>query len=79
MRYIPFYFFVFWALLSGCGKVDDSLKKEALLRINIGGDPQNLDPRKARDLRSTTLMHMFFEGLTGCVEKFYRESLRKIS
>lgn len=34
------------------------------LRINIGSDPQTLDPRKARDLTTVTIMHMLFEGLT---------------
>ena len=33
------------------------------LKINIGGDPQTLDPRKARDLKSLTLSRMLFEGL----------------
>lgn len=34
------------------------------LRLNIGGEPHTLDPRKARDLQSMTLTKMFFDGLT---------------
>jgi len=37
---------------------------EKTLRINICADPQTLDPRKARDLTTITLMRMMFEGLT---------------
>ena len=47
------------ACLVGC-----SGKKENTLRVNIGGEPHTLDPRKARDLQSMTLAKMFFEGLT---------------
>lgn len=50
-------------LLSSCQKA--SLPKELkTVRINICTDPPTLDPRKARDLTTTTLMHMLFEGLT---------------
>jgi len=34
------------------------------LRINIGDEPNSLDPAKARDLRSITLVRMLFDGLT---------------
>ena len=53
----------FILLLGGC-QTHDFLKHQSKLRINIGTDPLTLDPRKARDLTSITLMHMFFEGLT---------------
>lgn len=33
-------------------------------RINLGGDPNTLDPRKARDLFSVALTRMLYEGLT---------------
>jgi oligopeptide transport system substrate-binding protein len=49
------------ALLVGCHQTTSPLSQ--VLRINIGTDPQTLDPRKARDLTSVTLMHMLFEGL----------------
>ena len=34
------------------------------LKVNLGDEPQTLDPRKVRDLNGLTLMRMFFEGLT---------------
>ncbi len=34
------------------------------LRLNIGSEPQSLDPRKARQLNSVMLVHMLFDGLT---------------
>lgn len=55
-------FFIFLVLLAGC-KNSSSLSNGQCIRINIGADPQTLDPRKARDLTSITLMNMFFEGL----------------
>lgn len=36
----------------------------AKVTLNIGSDPHTLDPRKARDTCCSTLMKMFFEGLT---------------
>lgn len=36
----------------------------AAIKINLGADPQTLDPRKARDLHAVTLTKMLFEGLT---------------
>lgn len=54
--------FLFIVLLAGCHK--PSALRHQTLRINIGKDPQTLDPRKARDLTDVTLMHMLFEGLT---------------
>lgn len=41
-----------------------SSKHPDALRLNVGGDPHTLDPRKARDLQSMTITKMFFEGLT---------------
>jgi oligopeptide transport system substrate-binding protein len=34
------------------------------VKINIGDEPQTLDPRKARDLNCQTIARMLFEGLT---------------
>lgn len=56
-------FLVLLVLLMGCQK-NPSSSSHQTLRINIGSDPQTLDPRKARDLTAVTLMHMLFEGLT---------------
>jgi oligopeptide transport system substrate-binding protein len=54
-----------WVIFFSCCQRSGSTSKQVqTLRINIGADPQTLDPRKARDLNSITLMHMFFEGLT---------------
>ena len=41
-----------------------SSKTQDALRMNIGGEPNTLDPRKARDLQSMTMTKMFFDGLT---------------
>ncbi len=49
-------------LLVGCN-ASFSPKSGQIIRINIGEDPQSIDPRKARGLPSETLVHMFFEGL----------------
>lgn len=49
--------------LVSCQK-SEIFREDQTLRINIGVDPQTLDPRKARDLTSITLVHMLFEGLT---------------
>lgn len=59
-------------LLLGCHKTQLPIQQQAI-RMNIGEEPQSLDPRKARSLTSITLMHMFFEGLmrisqTGALE-----------
>ncbi len=37
---------------------------EQVIRMNLKDEPQVLDPRKARDLSSVTLIRMLFEGLT---------------
>jgi oligopeptide transport system substrate-binding protein len=49
-------------LLSGCQQT--APKPDQTIRINLGADPLTLDPRKARDVRTLTLMHMLYEGLT---------------
>ena len=54
--------FLFLLLAVGCDK--KSPHPSSVLRMNIGEDPKTVDPRKARDLTSVTLMHMLFEGLT---------------
>lgn len=55
------------SLLSACSQAPEPTKENrptVTLRINIGDDPQALDPRKARTLTSSTLCRMLFEGLT---------------
>lgn len=39
------------------------LQQSSSLRISTEGDPQTLDPRRVRDLPTTTLIHMVYEGL----------------
>ncbi len=50
--------FVLLLFLVSCGS-----QKDIPVRINIGAEPQTLDPRKARDLQAQTLTRMFFDGL----------------
>jgi oligopeptide transport system substrate-binding protein len=52
-------FLILLVLCAAC-----SSKTHDGLRVNIGGEPHTLDPRRARDLQSITLTKMFFEGLT---------------
>ncbi|MBS3905194.1 MAG: peptide ABC transporter substrate-binding protein [Simkania sp.] len=40
-----------------------------VLRVNIGSEPRTLDPAKARDLQSITMVRMLFEGLTRIDQK----------
>lgn len=50
-------------VLCGCQK--SAIKQNAQeVSINVMDEPQTLDPRKARDLNSTTIAKMLFEGLT---------------
>ncbi len=61
---------VAWALLAigsaACSSSQEQGKKAnpIAMRVNIGDEPATLDPRKARDLSSLTLIRMLFEGLT---------------
>jgi oligopeptide transport system substrate-binding protein len=58
-------FYKFFSLLAvllslvGC-----TAKQDNIVKVNIGAEPQTLDPRKARDLQAMTIAKMFFEGLT---------------
>ncbi len=51
-------------VFAGCNSPQKPQHKETSARVNIGNDPNTLDPRKARDLFSQTLSRMLFEGLT---------------
>ena len=46
-----------------CNKQDSTAKRSSILRISTEGDPQTLDPRRVRDLATTTTIHMLYEGL----------------
>lgn len=52
-------FFIILVMCAAC-----SSKRHDALRMNIGGEPHTLDPRRARDLQSLTITKMFFEGLS---------------
>ncbi|MES2274354.1 MAG: peptide ABC transporter substrate-binding protein [Chlamydiota bacterium] len=56
------FLFLLLILFSSCQK--SALSPSQRLHINIGTDPQTLDPLKARDLTCVTMVHMLFEGLT---------------
>lgn len=60
------YFHIFlWVICIGITSCHrSSTPKAQTLRINLKDEPQTLDPRKARDLNTITLMKMLFEGLT---------------
>jgi len=48
----------------GCTTSQQKQRSSQTVRLNIGQEPQALDPRKARHLGSLTIVHMLFEGLT---------------
>jgi oligopeptide transport system substrate-binding protein len=50
-------------LCFSCQKSSSGFSKQ-ILKVNIGTDPQTLDPRKARKLTDSTVVRMLFEGLT---------------
>jgi oligopeptide transport system substrate-binding protein len=63
---IPFCLLIVSIFGIGCqssSKVSNSVSQPTV-KINIGDEPQTLDPRKARDLQGQTLVRMLFEGLT---------------
>lgn len=51
--------------LSGCEKKAKAYRPTAqVLRLNLHGDPPTLDPRRATDTTSISVLKMCFEGLT---------------
>ncbi|MEN9654340.1 MAG: oligopeptide-binding protein oppA [Chlamydiota bacterium] len=50
--------------LAGCQSTLKPSRMERVVHLNINAEPTSLDPRKARDADSTTLLRMVFEGLT---------------
>jgi oligopeptide transport system substrate-binding protein len=59
IAYLPIFFLL---LLQSCGQKPTPQSQKATL--SLARDPTILDPQKARDLYSITLLHMLFEGLT---------------
>ncbi|HSX37399.1 MAG TPA: peptide ABC transporter substrate-binding protein [Chlamydiales bacterium] len=53
---------LFFLFFSSCSREKPSQLQIA--RLNLSRDPTVLDPRRARDLESITLIRMLFEGLT---------------
>ncbi len=51
-------------LLASCSQQQTSIVAKGGLRVNIGSEPITLDPRKARDLNSSGMCRVLFEGLT---------------
>lgn len=50
---------------TGCQSCStQGVQPKKLVKINLGGEPCTLDPRKARDISSQAVMRMLFEGLT---------------
>jgi len=57
-----FLFIFLLCFFSSCGKSAPPQQEGA--RLSLSADPTVLDPRRARDLDSTALVRMLFEGLT---------------
>lgn len=58
-------FFALSLLSFGCSQQDNSYTPSSQeLRLNLHSEPPTLDPRKATDLTSITVIKMCFEGLT---------------
>src|SRR5258708_2282843 len=51
------------ALSCGSPSQSQQLPHQKIVRVNLGEEPQTLDPRKARQLSSISLVRMLFEGL----------------
>lgn len=56
---IPFCFFA----CTACQPKEQDKQQSSILRISMETDPQTLDPRRVRDLATTTVIHMLYEGL----------------
>lgn len=62
--YLRYAAFLFVFCLLGCGET-----VKGLASVNLGDEPQSLDPRKVRDLASITVVQNVFEGLMRRNEK----------
>lgn len=56
---------IFFCLLTcfACRKHAPLTHPSSILRISTEAEPQTLDPRRARDLSTITVLHMLYEGL----------------
>lgn len=50
--------------LFGIPSCSNQTEKKAVIRVNFPVDPNTLDPRKGRDITSSTVHFMLYEGLT---------------
>ncbi len=68
MRRFCVYFFLMILTLKmvGCQHSSQRGPSSPSITLNIGNEPQTLDPRKARDLQCQTVSRMLFEGLSRC-------------
>jgi oligopeptide transport system substrate-binding protein len=64
MRILLGFFAIFPLFFFSCSSVSQNEKKVQKLSINLGDEPQTLDPRKVRETKGITLARMLFEGLT---------------
>ncbi len=64
-RYFLNAFSLFVCLLActACDKSKTVSRSPTVVRVSCENDPQTLDPRRARDLLTVTVMHMLYEGL----------------
>jgi oligopeptide transport system substrate-binding protein len=60
----PLVFLLILMALFGCHCSKKPTIEKKILRINLGDEPQSLDPRRVRDPNAMTLLRMCFEGLT---------------
>lgn len=56
------YLWILCLLFTGCFKNHTSIPKQSI-SVGIDSEPLSLDPRKARDLNSSIVLKMLFEGL----------------
>jgi oligopeptide transport system substrate-binding protein len=63
LRYL-FLFVCLGLCFFSCQKQQPPKEKEKIFRINLGLEPQSLDPARARSLSAIGVVHMLFDGLT---------------
>jgi len=63
-KIFPYLLFSFFMLfLVSCYPKKPPPRVESTLTVSTENDPQSLDPRQVRDLGTTTVIHMLYEGL----------------
>ena len=59
------FFLILSVLIASCSR--NAPSPPNVLRIRISADPTTLDPRKASDFVSATIVSLLYEGLTRCL------------